>query len=437
MREPIDEINIGKTLFPKAGKIIIVVNNLSHFHASLPIAEGLSRLGNQVIYFCAGFEDDSPKGFYNFAINKLTLIPDNAEELADGRNNDLSEQLYDLAPNLIILDADLEVYITFLSTFNIQTVLLNFFVPFRKERNMPPFTSIWIPRKSIVSAIYVEILWLRYFMSPSYFRRFLIFKARRKQISVYFKIPDHLKADYKRIFPGFKNIINIHTCSSEFNFKHKTVSARNLYMGHAVSSNRIEQATENEFSLKWNKILSQNHGNDDHKIIFCAFGGFSHFHLKECMRFYHLLISLFQKTPFWTLVLALGNRLDPNEFQYSENILLVKTAPQLQILEQADVMITHGGMNSINESIATGVPMLVYPLNHRGDQPGNSARIEFHKIGIRGDIRNEDEFSLLHKLMELVSDVRYKDSVRALMEDVISRNPLEQTLDYLHKVANR
>lgn len=44
-----------------------------------------------------------------------------------------------------------------------------------------------------------------------------------------------------------------------------------------------------------------------------------------------------------------------------ENIEVQKFVPQLEILQKADVFLTHSGMNSVNESLYFGVPMVVFP----------------------------------------------------------------------------
>lgn len=49
-----------------------------------------------------------------------------------------------------------------------------------------------------------------------------------------------------------------------------------------------------------------------------------------------------------------------------KNFVLCTYAPQLALLERAALFITHGGMNSANEGLLYGVPLLVVP--QRGDQ---------------------------------------------------------------------
>lgn len=53
------------------------------------------------------------------------------------------------------------------------------------------------------------------------------------------------------------------------------------------------------------------------------------------------------------------------------NIHACSFVPQVQVLRHADVFLTHCGMNSVNEAIACGVPMVAMPFVN--DQLGNAA----------------------------------------------------------------
>jgi UDP:flavonoid glycosyltransferase YjiC (YdhE family) len=66
-------------------------------------------------------------------------------------------------------------------------------------------------------------------------------------------------------------------------------------------------------------------------------------------------------------------------------VLLLKHAPQLQILQRTSIFITHGGLNSIKEALYYGVPMVVFPC--WVDQPMNANRIAYHGLGLTGDLR--------------------------------------------------
>lgn len=417
------------------GKVILIVSNLSHFHGSLPVAEGLRELGNEVVYYSQA-EYVASIRLHTYTANEFNIETSALSDSLSEKAEALKAELYNMRPDLVILDMDLAVYLILFSSFKIPAVLLNFFVPFCKQRNVPPFTSRWTPRNSRWSMIYVELLWMNYYFSTTYVRRLLIFLTQRKKVIKFFGTDNSLEAAYDRIFPGFKSQAEIHTCSSEFNFLHRIDKPLNFYLGHAVSGNRIHPNVDVEFDAIFDKIVLWQSSGMDRKLIYCSFGAYSRFHLKECLRFYHLLISLFRRKPDWTLLAAIGSHLNPVDFECSENVFFVQLADQLKVLEISNVTITHGGMNSVNESISKAVPMLVCPLNSKGDQPGNSARIEFHQIGISGMILNETEGSLEAKITALISNLSYKERIVAYRENMISSKEAQHTLTYLHSLAN-
>jgi MGT family glycosyltransferase len=66
-----------------------------------------------------------------------------------------------------------------------------------------------------------------------------------------------------------------------------------------------------------------------------------------------------------------------------EEWLVRRSLPQVTLLERADVLITHGGNNSITEALTFGVPMLVLPFST--DQFDGAAAIERSLAGIALD----------------------------------------------------
>src|ERR1700726_1071689 len=68
------------------------------------------------------------------------------------------------------------------------------------------------------------------------------------------------------------------------------------------------------------------------------------------------------------LVLSVGDQLDPEQIgSLPSNTILVKRAPQLELLKRASVCITHAGLNTVLESLAQGVPLVAVPVSV--DQP--------------------------------------------------------------------
>ena len=63
-----------------------------------------------------------------------------------------------------------------------------------------------------------------------------------------------------------------------------------------------------------------------------------------------------------------------------DNFTVRPTVPQLQVLEQADVFITHAGINSVHEGLYFGVPLILIP--QQAEQLINAVVVEKQGAGI-------------------------------------------------------
>jgi len=98
------------------------------------------------------------------------------------------------------------------------------------------------------------------------------------------------------------------------------------------------------------------------------------------LAFYHLCLETFKNTPY-QVVVSLGHRFTLSDLPaIPENFIVKNHIPQLEVLQKADVFITHAGMNSINESLYYGVPMVLIPRLH--EQTLNAIRVQELGAGI-------------------------------------------------------
>src|SRR5262249_49483026 len=80
------------------------------------------------------------------------------------------------------------------------------------------------------------------------------------------------------------------------------------------------------------------------------------------------------------VVLSIGANISPDDLgTLPVNTIVVRRAPQLALLKRVALCITHGGLNTVLESLALGVPMVAIPSCF--DQPGVAARIAYHGVG--------------------------------------------------------
>jgi MGT family glycosyltransferase len=119
------------------------------------------------------------------------------------------------------------------------------------------------------------------------------------------------------------------------------------------------------------------------------------------------------------VVLSIGNNISPENLgPIPSNTIVVRSAPQIELLKRATLCITHAGLNTTLESLAHGVPMVAIPIGY--DQPGVAARIAHHGVG---------EFIELDELTT--------ERLRGLIEKVLQDPRYRQRADYFQKVISK
>lgn len=109
-------------------------------------------------------------------------------------------------------------------------------------------------------------------------------------------------------------------------------------------------------------------------------------------QFYEKCIAAFGNKDV-IVIISLGHSVKVESFKsVPNNIFLYSFVPQLEVLENSDLFITHGGMNSVNEGLYYGVPMLIIPIGN--DQPTVANRVEEIGLGKKIDPKNVSVESL-------------------------------------------
>ena len=85
---------------------------------------------------------------------------------------------------------------------------------------------------------------------------------------------------------------------------------------------------------------------------------------------------------------------------------------QIEVLKQADVFVTHGGMNSINEAFTYGVKTVVIPFS--SDQPINATTVERMNIGKRLDFKKTNSTTIHDVVMEVLENKEMEDHLKSL-----------------------
>ena len=109
------------------------------------------------------------------------------------------------------------------------------------------------------------------------------------------------------------------------------------------------------------------------------------------------------------LVISLGGRFDPKGFPgLPGNPLVVRYAPQLELLKRAAIVITHAGFNTVLETLMEGVPMVAIPIAH--DQPAIAARLARLKVAEVLPSRSLSSEKIHTAIVRLLRDSRYRNA---------------------------
>ncbi len=94
--------------------------------------------------------------------------------------------------------------------------------------------------------------------------------------------------------------------------------------------------------------------------------------------------------------------------------------PQTAVLPLVDLVITHGGNNTVTETFYFGKPMLVMPLF--ADQFDNAQRVTETGLGLRLNPFHCTETELLSAVDRLVSDKALADRMTAIGQRIRNSN---------------
>jgi zeaxanthin glucosyltransferase len=132
------------------------------------------------------------------------------------------------------------------------------------------------------------------------------------------------------------------------------------------------------------------------------------------------------------LVLAIGNLLRPEQIGPApNNAIVVRNAPQLELLKKASVCITHAGFNTVLEALTQGVPQIAIPVTN--DQPGVAARIAGKKTGKTTSLDGLDASNLSTLLDEVFNNPIYRDNSRSMQKAIAKKNGLSAAADLLEQ----
>lgn len=137
------------------------------------------------------------------------------------------------------------------------------------------------------------------------------------------------------------------------------------------------------------------------------------------------------------VIISVGEKFDCRKLRnITSNIHIYNSVPQLEVLKMADVFVTHGGMNSISESLVYGIPMVVIPFS--SDQPVNARCIEKLGVGKHLEYSDANKNSIKEYVLSVLLDKDIKENIERIQKLIKkapgNRGGAEAIISYYEKI---
>jgi len=334
-----------------------------------------------------------------------SLIDRFYDTIYNNRKTAIERLMHQTKPDLVLLDSfqstDFILLYPLLKTQNVKFAFVQTMLSFHYQADNLPLDCPIVPNprtnfnwywqqyyfKRTLRSVWQNIIYL-----GRSNRRIIEQKAKKQGINTYYSL------DYEQVFRiGFKNIPELVIALQGLEFSQAKQPYQH-YLGLLVDLER-QETNKDSFLLFLNSLPKHK------KIIYCSLGTlYADFGKhKDMMQFFRSLLAAAQQLAEYEFVISLSENFRKKLGELPTNVHIFESVPQLTVLARSSLFITHGGLNSIRESIALGVPMLVFPVDKRWDQPSNAAKVVYHGLGLKGNMTEENSESLSLKINTLTN----------------------------------
>jgi zeaxanthin glucosyltransferase len=229
---------------------------------------------------------------------------------------------------------------------------------------------------------------------------------------------------------GLQPKTGLHACDSElaqiaqlpagFDFPNRKTVSHFHYTGPFV-----DRAGRREVSFPWSRLDSSR------RLVFVSMGT-----LQNGIEWvFREVAKACAELPVQT-VISLGGGLSSEVFRdLPGDPIVVNYAPQLELLDRADLTIFHGGLNTALESLVHGVPMIAVPITF--DQPGVGVRLVRTGAGRVIPIGHLTAERLRVEMLEVLTNTKYRTAAELLQKQAVALSGVRQAADIIERVVER
>jgi len=189
----------------------------------------------------------------------------------------------------------------------------------------------------------------------------------------------------------------LYYATDRFEYPRKKLPPQIFFVGPVILTPDEDQLPP----FPWDKI------DRDRPLIYIATGTFFNFYYKEL---YPMVFKALSDDSFpipVQVVIAAGNQQNIDDFgKIPSNFIVVPFAPQVKLVQQASVVIHHGGTSTTYESLLYGKPMFVVYFGN--DSMDLAGRVKYNGSGITCNVKNITTEKIRNSVIQLLENPEYR-----------------------------
>ena len=424
--------------------ILIVTRGLpSLVYPSVELARRLAAAGHRVTFggdpetavLAAGagldFQSLDPDGYPEFERADAALpVRNRFSTLAQRRERaraalgvgSFAASIRDRRPGLVLINGEMHAHVIAAASTGVRLALLNSFVSIWRQPGLPPPHHLARPgvgwRGTRIGA---SLLWRNLELRRWVRRRTeMVRQVGCDRVSVLEDLARHSGFDFSGetdrqqwLMPfTYRRLPVLSLHALEFEFSDRP-PAHVHYVGPMILRDRPDRPLSEADRQRLDAIIARRHDSTGgRRLIYASFGSAMTVDVALLRR----LVAIVAERPGWELVLSVSGRLPAAALDpLPERVHAFAWVPQMAVLAHADVAVTHGGINSVDECVMSAVPMLIY-CGGETDMAGTTSRVVHHGIGIAGDRRRDGIAEMRAHVDRLMSDVGVRDRISRLRQ---------------------
>ena len=368
-------------------------------------------------------------------------------------NDEIEQTLRDLDADAVIADMECHFAIMAAVQAGYPTVLASILFNMYQHPDVPPTNSLLIPDGSLKTKILLRLSWWK-LHAESFWIRARRPLSRSGMLDVITPVSYHTvkMSDLKAVAQArgfalgaetsahhflrpymYTRLPLFYLCPWELEFPHSP-KPNVHYLGLTVLADRAEVSGTEQEPAAWDAVKARRESAAAGPLVYCSLGSY----VETDLAFLRRVIEVFRRREDWELILGLGGKAAVDELgELPANVTALAWAPQVEILQHADLAITHGGPSTILECVRFGVPMVAYSTRFF-DQNGNTARLVYHGLGVSGDKDSDGETSIESAIETVLSNDTFASNVRNMREKCMSADPAAYAVRFIEDlIKNR